>query len=87
MKGDMCYMGLHVLSEVTYVIRGDMWDAAPGEGRRGDADVCQARLCRRLPLFRRLRGPDSAVAMHGRREVDAGIHQVHAYVFRIITEY
>ena len=71
-----------MLSEVTCVIRGVMWDAASSEGRRGDADVCHSRLCRRLPLFRRLRGPDSAVAMLGRRGVDAGVHQVHAYVTR-----
>ena len=62
-----------------------MWDAAPGEERRRDDDVCHSRLCRRLPMLRRLRGPDSAVAMHGRREVDAGVHQLHAYVFRMIS--
>ena len=86
-RGGMCYEMSHMLCEVTSVIRGDMWDAAPGEGRRGDADVCQARLCRRLPLLRRLRGPDSAVEMHGRREVDAGVHQVHAYVFIFLRSF
>ena len=57
-----------------------MWDAAPGEECRRDDDVCHSRLCRRLPMLRRLRGQYSAVAMHGRREVDAGVHQLHAYV-------